>query len=175
MQFNKGKYQNSSDSASNDSLVLRRLIDNLIEKKKLTYEEIVDLIVEKEDESKEEILIPVEIFKNRKLSVLELVVKFLKENKNVKFSHIAKLLNRDSRTIWSSYEKANKKYSNQLNSEAEFYVPIHVFANRNLSPLEALVDCLKSSFKMRLHQIAKALARDERTIWTIVDRIKKKK
>lgn len=60
--------------------------------------------------AKEEIYqIPISIFSNRKLSVLESLVSYLKDTQNLKFSQIAVLLNRDQRTIWTSYSRARKK------------------------------------------------------------------
>jgi len=47
-----------------------------------------------------EIFIPL-IF-SKDLSVLESVVKFLKQNKNLNFSGISRLLNRNQKTIWTT-------------------------------------------------------------------------
>ena len=58
---------------------------------------------------KEEFPIPISIFSNRKLSILESLVSYLKDTQNLKFSQIAVLLNRDQRTIWTSYSRARKK------------------------------------------------------------------
>lgn len=60
---------------------------------------------------KEEIYsIPVSIFSDRKLSVLESLILYLKDTQNLTFSQIASLLDRDYRTIWTSYSRARKKY-----------------------------------------------------------------
>jgi hypothetical protein len=53
--------------------------------------------------------IPTSIFKNRGLSVLESLVVFLKEEYELHFHDISKLLNRDDRTIWTVYDRAKKK------------------------------------------------------------------
>ena len=53
--------------------------------------------------------IPVSIFKDRKFSVLELIVSYLKDNFNLRYSEIAILLNRDERNIWTVYNNARKK------------------------------------------------------------------
>lgn len=53
--------------------------------------------------------IPSHIFKDRNLSVLESIVVFLKDNLNFNYSQIAKLLNRDDRTIWTVYNRSKKK------------------------------------------------------------------
>lgn len=58
---------------------------------------------------KQEFKIPISIFSNRKLSILELLVSHLKEVQNLKLSQIASLLDRDPRTIWTLYSRARKK------------------------------------------------------------------
>ena len=53
--------------------------------------------------------IPTLIFKDRKLSVLEAMVEYLKDEKQMNYQEIAVLLNRDDRTIWTCYSRAKKK------------------------------------------------------------------
>ena len=53
--------------------------------------------------------IPVSLLKARDLSVLETIVCFLKDDHNLSFSKIAMLLNRDDRTIWTAYHRADEK------------------------------------------------------------------
>lgn len=53
--------------------------------------------------------VPLLIFKDRKLSVLENVIKFLKEELDLRYHEIAVLLNRDDRTIWTTYKRGLKK------------------------------------------------------------------
>jgi len=60
-------------------------------------------------DSSSELSIPSSIFQDRSLSVLEAIVEYLKEQKNMRYSEIAKLLNRDDRTIWTSYKRAKDK------------------------------------------------------------------
>ena len=59
------------------------------------------------------IKIPLSIFHDRKLSVLEAISEYLKENHSLKFSVIARLLNRDQRTIWTVYKRAKNKRKNE--------------------------------------------------------------
>jgi hypothetical protein len=68
---------------------------------------------------KEEILIPSSIFIDRKLSVLEILVEYLKEKRNLNYHQIASLLNRDDRTIWTVYNRAKKKRLNQIEEKEE--------------------------------------------------------
>jgi hypothetical protein len=53
--------------------------------------------------------IPVSILKDRKLSVLENIVSYLKDSFGLTYHKIALLLSRDDRTIWTVYQRANKK------------------------------------------------------------------
>jgi hypothetical protein len=53
--------------------------------------------------------IPVSILKDRKKSVLENIVFYLKENFNLTYHNIAVLLNRNDRTVWTVYQRAIKK------------------------------------------------------------------
>ena len=48
-------------------------------------------------------------FQPRKLSVLETIVKHLKESFGLTYHNIAKLIERDDRTIWTVYQRALKK------------------------------------------------------------------
>ncbi len=62
------------------------------------------------------IVIPVSIFENKKLTVLESIIIYLKRE-GLKYSEIAKLLNRDQRNIWTIYSKAIKKANEQSSEE----------------------------------------------------------
>jgi hypothetical protein len=69
----------------------------------------------KEEEKKEvqilfsDIQIPISVISDRSLATLEAVVKYLKDEHKLTFHHIAELLNRDDRTIWTCYSRAKKK------------------------------------------------------------------
>jgi len=52
---------------------------------------------------------PSKVLKNRNLSCLESIVYFYKTKKNLSYREIAKVLNRDDRTIWTVYNRAMKK------------------------------------------------------------------
>ena len=53
--------------------------------------------------------VPTRIFVDRTLSVLEALTEYLKESKNMTYHEIAVLLNRDDRTIWTCYHRAQIK------------------------------------------------------------------
>jgi hypothetical protein len=71
-------------------------------------ETFIDLYKE-ERLRKESPRVPLSLFSNRKLGVLEVIVKCLKENFELTYSRIASILNRDQRTIWTTYKKAKDK------------------------------------------------------------------
>lgn len=58
---------------------------------------------------KEPIAIPISIFQNEKLSILECVIVYLKDTKNLKGVKIAKLLNKHPANIWTVYNNAKVK------------------------------------------------------------------
>ncbi len=53
--------------------------------------------------------IPSFIFRDRSLAALEAIVVYLKDTQNMSYADIAQLLNRDQRTIWTTYDRARKK------------------------------------------------------------------
>jgi|GEM_PF-4104967 len=57
---------------------------------------------------KDDLIIPTNIFKNRKLTIFEAIVVYLKE-KEMRYSRIAELLNRNQRNVWTMYSRATKK------------------------------------------------------------------
>lgn len=62
--------------------------------------------------------IPLSIFKDRSLSVLEALAEYLKEELNLRYCRIAVLLNKDPRTIWTVCSRAKKKIRNKENAKA---------------------------------------------------------
>lgn len=57
--------------------------------------------------------IPVSLFSDRTCSILEHVVLYLKDEKQLKGSQIAKLLNKKSSTVWTVYNRAVQKRKNK--------------------------------------------------------------
>jgi IS30 family transposase len=108
--------------------------------------------------------IPLKLFSNRKLGVLEVIVKYLKENQNLPYNEIASLLNRDDRTIWTSYNKAIKKHKDKFSQNNTDTIDISIFHDRKQAPLQALVNHLKEK-GMSYKKIAEALNRSYKTIW----------
>jgi len=118
---------------------------------------------------------PISIFKNNKLSCLETIVKYMKEDKGLKIIEIANLLNRNNKTVWATYDKAKRKMKGRLDVSSEKIIPASIFRARLLSVLESLVEYLKENQGMKFSKIAIVLNRDNRTIWTVYKRAAKKR
>jgi hypothetical protein len=122
---------------------------------------------------REEIFIPSSIF-NKKLSSLEVISKYLFENKNLSLKVISGLLNRSNKNIWNAYNKSKKKFPKKLVVKESILLPISILRNLDFTLLENIVLYLKENLGLSYHKIAVLLQRDDRTIWTIYDRVKKK-
>ena len=119
--------------------------------------------------------LPVSIFDNKELSALEAICKYLKEELGLRYSEIAKLLNRDQRTVWVTYNNSVKKRKQRLVVKDSIYkIPVSIFKDRKFSVLEALVSYLRDNYNLRYIEISKLLNRDERNIWGVYDKAKKK-
>ena len=119
-------------------------------------------------------LIPATAF-NKKLSPLETVVKYLKEEYPLAIKDIANILNRSIKTVWQAYNAASKKHPAKLDiTPTETYLDPTIYGQRMLSILEATVTLLHQTYKLSLHEIAHILQRDDRTIWTVLHRARQK-
>jgi RNAse (barnase) inhibitor barstar len=123
-----------------------------------------------------EILLPIDIFNNDSLSPLETATKYLKENLDLKFRDIAFLLNRSQKTIWGAYNESKNKDNTKLTLNGnKISIPIYAFRDRSLSFMESLTEYIKDNFNLKYSQIAPLLNRDQRTVWTVYQRAKKKR
>ncbi|MGV8162091.1 MAG: hypothetical protein ACP5N2_02015 [Candidatus Nanoarchaeia archaeon] len=114
----------------------------------------------------ESYLIPAEIFSERKLGSLEITVKYMKENLSLNYAQIAKVINRNQRTVWGTYNKANQKHKKRFIIQYdEYLIPCSIFLNRERGPLEAIVCYLRDELKLSFKQISEILNRDYNTIW----------
>ena len=155
-----------------DAALVQRLKDTLEDVEKetaLNRRQLLKLLEQDED------LVPATIFTVRELGVLEAVVKFLREVRGYPLHKIAALLKRDNRTIWSTYEHSRQKYKGKMpENGTDIKVPLNVFSDRKLGVLEALVRYLKERYSMRYSEIGNLLSRDQRTVWTVYNRARKK-
>lgn len=124
-----------------------------------------------------ELTIPLSVLKNN--SSLQSIVFYLHEIHNLNFADIARLLNRNQRTIWATYTQAKAKKKILLPKFDEkvdytFAIPLSILSSRNLSVLESIVFYLKLNSNLSLAQIAQKLGKNYRTIWTVNRRAKLK-
>ena len=119
--------------------------------------------------------VPVSIFDNDKLSTFEALAKYMKEILKLRYVDIASLLNRSDKTIWVTYSKSRKKMPSAFSSlVSDISIPISNFSDRKFTIFESLVLYMKDK-GLTNHRIASMLHRDDRTIWSIYDRAKKKR
>jgi hypothetical protein len=117
------------------------------------------------------ITIPTTIF-SKKLGALESISKYMKENLGISYHNIAELLNRDERTIWTSYNKATEKQKESIEVKTtEIFIPISVLNNRELTILESVINYLREK-DMKYSEIAKLINRDQRNVRTIYNKTK---
>lgn len=168
--LSKNSVKNSNfDNHKNLNLIYKdnkKLIDKIIkikEELKLNDNELIN-------EVKENIQIPLSIFINN--SPLESLVKYLKENIGLSLAEISRLLNRDERTIWVTYN--NSKKISKLDLSSKVKVDVVIFSDRKFSVLENLVYYLIKEEDYSLSEISKLISRNYKTIWTLCRRAEEK-
>lgn len=147
--------------------------------KEIFNDDLIEAVLSKKDS------VPIEIFCNKELGAFESIVKYLKENMFKSFSEISSITERSVKTVWTAYHKSKMKMpsaylmhhtkgKDDISRMPE--VPLSVFRNRTLGVQENLVIYLKddSGLGLSFHDIAAALKRDDRTVWTAYHRAKKK-
>ena len=148
-----------------------KIAEKLIEKYNISNDELITLSNTFEESN---FLIPISIFRSG-LSPLEAISKYLHEEVELNCAKIARTLRRSPSSIWNSYKDGRSKLPAKLEkTNSEYAIPIEVFASERLSVLEALVFHLKSRFNLKLSKIAEMTGKNDRTIWTVYDRARKK-
>ena len=158
----------------------KRLLDtlNYLKKQGLGSEEIIGLVNKHlKVQVREEIKVPISVFNNDYLSSLENIVKYLRENLLLSFKQIGSLTNRNQIALAVTYRNAKKKMESRFVVEeiSPYSIPVSILKDRNISVLENIAAYLKDNFGLNYHSIAVLLNRDDRTIWTVYQRAKKKK
>ncbi|MCP3682401.1 MAG: hypothetical protein GY861_06885 [bacterium] len=126
-------------------------------------------------DQEEQIFVPITIFDNDCLSSLEAITKYLKDVLGLRFFEIAKILNRDDRTVWGAYDSArNKMPRSFIPEESAMQIPLGLFQNRLFSVLETLAVFLKEEHNLTYSKIGTLLNRNQRTVWTVYQRAKRK-
>ena len=87
------------------SIILNKSQTNIA----VTYKKTKEKLPKKFSSLNFENKIPISIFETRRLTSFESVVLYLKEKENHSFHKIALILDRDDRTIWTTYTRAKTK------------------------------------------------------------------
>src|SRR3989338_2465239 len=157
----------------------KKLLDTFsyLKEQGLSEEEIAGLAGKLLKTVKEEIKVPISVFKNNRLGSLEAIVKYLRENLLLSFRQIADLTNRNDVALAVSYRNAKKKHEIKfvITEISPYSVPVSILKDRNLSVLENISAYLKDTFGLNYHSVAVLLNRDDRTVWTVYQRAKKKR
>ncbi len=133
------------------------------------------LLLEKFLDRPAKISIPVSAMSERKLSPLESVVKYLRENLNLCNLSVSKLAGRSPQVCWTTYRNAVRKHPGRLaDRHSRYDIPVDTLRDGKRSVLEACAIHLKDSCHASFHEIAVLLGRDDRTIWTAYQRGKRK-
>jgi len=112
---------------------------------------------------------------------MESAVSYLKEESNLRYAEIARQLNRDDRTVWTVYKRAQSKRASQDTKEQSIKetqlskLPVDIFRDRTLSFMESAVEYMKNTLGFSYAEIARRLNRDDRTVWTVYQRAKSKR
>ena len=163
--FEKKRDFSSPLAEDPEFLRLKKLFSEAKKTYKLNGSELLTKKIERR-----EILIPASVF-SRKLSSLEAVAKYLRENLNLSSKEIAKITKRSVKTIYQAYNSANKKAKKRFEiKEAKYYLPVSALTNRKLGVLESVVKFLKENYELNYSEIGRLLGRDPRTIWTAYSR-----
>ncbi len=167
--FNENSINNSNQINEKFLALLKELLDSGISPDiiKKEFDRAYEQLSKKEERT-------VPLIFSKDLSVFESVVKYLKENKNLKFFEIAKLLSRDQREIWITYHRAIKKKPEIISPNFKLKIPLNIFSDRRFSPLECIVSYLRDSENLSFSEIRILLDKSYTTIHTSYSRFKKK-
>lgn len=145
---------------------------HILEKYNVTKEDILNLAFRK---NATELSFPAAILRTRELSSLEAIVKYLRENRSLGYKDIAILLNRNFKTLAVTYKVARSKKAEKFPETIEddlHRIGYSAFTAR-LSVLEAICVYLRSLGRSYA-EISRLINREQRTIWTVCNRAKRK-
>ena len=168
MDINKGDSVNENAEEKFLVEMFSQLTERLKEKYNYSDEEILKLWSHENS-----ISIPVSIFSG-KLSPAESLTKFLKENRDLTYKEISKLIGRDERSVWANYKRAFKKMPWPFDIKDSVTVPVSIFSYNGKSILESLISYLKETRNLRNKKIAQLLNKNSANIWTVYNRAKRK-
>lgn len=147
---------------------IEELIINYIAKKyNITPEDLEELKNKKAEGG-----IPINIIADKKLSNLEAITKYMRENQKKTYKEISQLLHRATSTLAVTYKKAKTKKPKPYTEETTEKIPYSAFNNKN-SILESICLYLKG-IGLKNSEIARKIGKNPRTIWTTLKRAENK-
>jgi len=138
------------------------------EERGLDIEDIARLVDEKD------ITVPITVFA-LDISPSEALCKYLKENRGLSFRKIGVFLNRDERSAWTSYQRAQKKHPEPFPSmDDALAIPVSIFTQRDLSILEHVVSFALTRTGMSIPALSRLLCKHPSALHTVAKRAAKK-
>ncbi len=116
--------------------------------------------------------IPLSIF-NPHLGALESIVKYMREELSLDYASIARIMHRNEGPIGVTYRRAKAKHDRTLSITSAEHIPFDLFSNQKLSVFENIAYYLAKQGH-DWHDIAMILHRNDKTVWTVLDRAKRK-
>lgn len=155
---------------ANLQLILQQVISKLREKDQLDLPHLIKLY----QRSTPEKLLPLSIF-TTSLYPIEAITKYFHEEQELSFTQIAELLNRNPRNIWTAYQRSQLKIKKPFSLVSEnYYLPIHLFQKETLTPQEAIVTYLRSTFQLPNKKIAALLNTSPNSVAVLMKRVEEK-
>lgn len=119
--------------------------------------------------------IPLSIF-STELGALESIVKYMRDELLLDYATIAALLGRNEGPVGITYRRAKKKSVSRLDTSSKESIPFEALranSKMGLSVFESLAYHLAKQGH-DWHEIARIMHRHDKTVWTVLDRAKKK-
>lgn len=156
------KHQDDTQAMEENLDLAGVFIKGVSEKYSTPFNEVLELLKKKE----EKLLIPTYIFREKKLGILEALTKHLKEDYGMAYHKIAVILKRDDRVVWTTYNKAAKKKKESFSIAGQSrWIPVSVFTEKKLGPLESLSKYLVENSHLKISQAARLLDKNPKSVW----------
>jgi len=112
---------------------------------------------------------------NKKLGATECLVRYLKDELGWNYKKISSILHRTEAVVGVMYRTSLKKFQGKLKpTPTTIFIPLSIFSQK-FTIFESIILYLKDKEELRYSEIAKLTQRDQRTIWTIYNRAKRKR
>ncbi len=127
-----------------------------------------------------EIFIPVSVF-SAETGSFEAITRYMREDLGLRNREIAALTNRSEKSTSGSYIHSITKSgavpsaSRPSASYSGIKIPISVIRDKTFGVLESIMFYLKEELSLKYAEIGRILHRDQRTVWTAVNRARKKR